>query len=86
MEGQSRVSDQVHGISTLKVSLIKLEHVVCRKRLKTVTRLAKFSVLGWSIRRAFVQNVEVLPVFFRKSPYGSIKSIMLGSYFHYKNE
>jgi hypothetical protein len=36
------VSDQVHaGISTLKVSLTRLEYVVCRKRLK-ILRLAKY--------------------------------------------
>ena len=39
----SGVSDQVHGISTLKVSLTKLEYVVCRKRLK-IFRLANLSV------------------------------------------
>jgi hypothetical protein len=39
------MSDQVHGISTLKlkVSLTKLEYVVCRTRLK-ITMLANFSV------------------------------------------
>jgi hypothetical protein len=39
----SGVSDQVHGISTLKVSLTKLEYVACRKRLK-IFRLANLSV------------------------------------------
>jgi hypothetical protein len=33
----------VHGISTLKVSLTRLEYVVCRKRLK-ILRLANLSV------------------------------------------
>ena len=37
------MSDQVHGISTLKVSLTRLEYVACRKRLK-ILRLANLSV------------------------------------------
>jgi hypothetical protein len=53
------VSDQVHGISTLKVSLTRLEYVVCRKRLK-ILRLANLSVeaILQTKFRVFFNSVE----------------------------